>query len=72
MFSLEEDGDTHFIIMDYGDSETLSEHVPSDGMELDAFFATFIPLSDALSHAHQQVRVHRDFKPGDIVMAEDA
>jgi serine/threonine protein kinase len=41
-------------------------------MELDTFFATFIPLSDALSHAHQQGRVHRDFKPGYIMVAKDA
>lgn len=45
-----------FIVMEYVDGGTLSEHIPSDGMDLDTFFDTFIPLSDTLAHAHQQGR----------------
>ena len=74
--SIEEDGDTagaalHFIVMEFVDGETLSERIPPDGMDLDVFFDTFIPLADALAHAHQQGRVHRDLKPGNIMVAKD-
>ena len=55
----------------FRDGETLTEHIPPDGMDLDTFFSTFIPLSDALSHAHQQGRVHRDLKPANIMVARD-
>ena len=45
-----------FIVMEYVDGETLAERIPSDGMDLDISFDTFIPLADALAHAHQQGR----------------
>ena len=71
IYSIEEaDGQT-FITMEYVEGKTLSAHVPSDGMDLDTFFATFIPLADALAHAHGHGRIHRDLKPANIMIAED-
>ena len=74
--SIEKDDDPngdpiHFIVMEFVDGETLSDRVPPGGMELDAFFETFIPLADALALAHEQGRVHRDIKPGNIMVAKD-
>ena len=69
--SIEEADNVLFIVMEYVDGETLSERIPPDGMDLDVFFSTFIPLADALAHAHQQGRVHRDLKPANIMVAED-
>jgi eukaryotic-like serine/threonine-protein kinase len=69
--ALEEVDDQLFIVMEYVDGQTLAEAIPEGGMDLDAFFATFIPLADALAHAHDQGRVHRDIKPGNIMLAKD-
>ena len=33
IFSLEEDGNTHFIVMEYVDGETLADIIPPDGLE---------------------------------------
>jgi len=40
-------------------------------MALDTFFNIFIPLADALAHAHSQGRIHRDLKPANILIATD-
>ena len=62
---------TLFIVMEYVEGQPLSSHIPSDGMDLDTFFATFIPLADALAHAHGHGRIHRDIKPGNIMIDTD-
>jgi eukaryotic-like serine/threonine-protein kinase len=69
--SIEDADGVMFIVMEYVDGQTLAEAIPEGGMDLDAFFATFIPLADALAHAHEQGRVHRDIKPGNIMIAKD-
>lgn len=71
IFALEEIDDSLFIVMEYVDGQTLAEAIPKGGMDLDTFFATFIPLADALTHAHDQGRGHRDIKPGNIMLAKD-
>ena len=60
-----------FIVMEHVKGVSLQDCIPTDGMDLDTFFETFIPLADALSHAHSQGRIHRDLKPGNIMIAED-
>ena len=69
--ALEEADGVLFIVMEYVEGDSLKAHIPSDGMDLDTFFATFIPLADALSHAHGHGRIHRDLKPGNIMITED-
>jgi eukaryotic-like serine/threonine-protein kinase len=69
--SLEEIDDQLLIVMEHVEGHTLKEAIPEGGMELEQFFDTFIPLADALAHAHAQGRIHRDLKPANIMIAED-
>ena len=62
---------TLFIVMEFVEGQPLYAHIPQDGMDLETFFSIFIPLSDALSHAHTHDVTHRDLKPGNIMIAED-
>ena len=62
---------TLFIVMEYVEGQPLYAHIPQDGMDLDTFFRIFLPLSDALAHAHTHDVTHRDIKPGNIMIAED-
>jgi eukaryotic-like serine/threonine-protein kinase len=70
--SIEEDQGELFITMEYVDGKTLVDHIPSTGLDTDQFFEWFIPLSDALAHAHEHGRVHRDLKPANIMIRQDA
>ena len=71
IYSIEEADDVLFIVMEHVEGKTLAEHIPSEGMELEAFFSVFIPLADALAHAYDNGRVHRDIKPGNIMLTGD-
>ena len=69
--SLEESDNILCITMEYVEGKTLAEHIPEGGMDLETFFATFIPLTDALAHAHELGWTHRDLKPGNIMLSSD-
>ena len=71
IYSIEEADDQTFIAMEYVDGKTLSEHIPSDGLDIDQFFDWFLPLTNALAHAHEHGRIHRDLKPGNIMIASN-
>jgi serine/threonine protein kinase len=69
IYSIEEAEGQTFITMEYVDGET--QQISDDGLEVDQFFKWFIPLADALSHAHEHGRIHRDLKPANIMIRED-
>ena len=60
-----------FIVMEYVPGTTLTQHIPQDGLALDRFFEWFLPLSDALAHAHEHHITHRDLKPGNIMITPE-
>src|SRR5262245_24701353 len=63
LHSVEESGPLLFLTMELVHGRTLAELVPRGGMSLEKFFATAIPLANALAAAHQRGIVHRDLKP---------
>jgi Tol biopolymer transport system component len=69
--SVEEVEGVHFYTMEYVKGKTLSELIPKAGLALAKFFDVAIPLSDAVSTAHEHGITHRDLKPDNIMVTEE-
>ena len=71
IYSVEDIDDKPFITMEYVDGRTLDAVTPSEGMDIGKFLETFIQVADALKHAHENGVIHRDIKPGNIMLTAD-
>lgn len=71
VYSVEEtDEQRVFITMEYIEGRPLDELIPDGGLDLRTFLEFFVPIADALAHAHQKGIVHRDIKPGNVMITE--
>ena len=59
------------ITMEYVEGQTLDHLIPDEGLEIKRFLEWFEPLAGALSHAHKRGVVHRDIKPGNLMISDD-
>ena len=67
----EEDG-TYFIVMEYVDGRTLSTMLRQDGPLLpDRAAGIGADVAAALSFAHRHEVIHRDVKPGNVIITND-
>ncbi|MFH2056000.1 MAG: serine/threonine-protein kinase [bacterium] len=66
----QEEGKT-YIVMEYVDGPTLAKMLQRRGvMPVDDTLAIFVQVLRALGHAHSKGVVHRDIKPGNIMLTE--
>lgn len=62
-----------YLVMDYVDGESLESRLKNDSyLEVSTAIDIFIQICDALSHAHQHSIIHRDIKPGNIIITRQA
>ena len=69
--SVEQADGVHFITMELVKGKTLAELLPKKGFPVDEFFDIAIPLADAIAAAHEQSIIHRDVKPGNVMVTDD-
>ncbi len=65
------DDDTQsFIVMQYAEGKTLKEVIHGGALELNTALTIAIQIAEALACAHEQNIVHRDIKPGNIILTK--
>jgi TolB-like protein len=59
-----------FIVMDWYEGETLEARVPEGGMDLGETLTIALQVAEGLAEAHARGVVHRDIKPGNILITK--
>jgi serine/threonine protein kinase len=66
---IDQDGNLHFIVMEYVDGSNLLEIVKKFGpMEIDRAVSYAKQIAEALEYAFQNGIIHRDVKPGNVLV----
>ncbi len=66
------DDDQPYVVMDYLRGKSLDALIKDDGpLELERFARICVQVCSALDHAHKKGIVHRDIKPGNIVLMDE-
>ena len=70
--AFEEEGGSPFLVMDYIDGQTLDDYFAEKGkLTEDETVKLLKPIAAALDYAHTQGVVHRDVKPGNVMIRKD-
>ncbi|KAB2967629.1 MAG: serine/threonine protein kinase, partial [Thermoanaerobaculia bacterium] len=70
--AIEEIEGVRFLAMEYVEGRTLDELIPPGGFPLPEFLRIAMPVAEALAAAHARGILHRDLKPGNIMVGPDA
>jgi serine/threonine-protein kinase len=65
-------GDTHYISMEFLDGEGLDRLIESRKMPMPVVVEIMVRVAEALQHIHAQGIIHRDIKPGNIMVLKGA
>lgn len=71
IYSVEEHEGLPFLTMELIEGKTLSELIPADGMSPDQILDVAVQLADGLAAAHEQGVLHRDLKPGNVMVGAE-
>jgi serine/threonine protein kinase/tetratricopeptide (TPR) repeat protein len=71
LYSVEHDGDVHFLTMELIDGQRLDDAITQGGMAFPQVAALGRELAEALAAAHDRGIVHRDLKPANIMITAE-
>jgi len=71
LFSVEDEDGIRFLTMELIEGQTLTALIPPSGLPLPRLLELAIPLTDALAAAHERGVVHRDLKPGNVMVTRE-
>ncbi len=62
-------GDPYFV-MEYVDGVPITEYAAAHALSTQRRLDLFLQVCDAIQHAHRNLTVHRDLKPGNVLVTE--
>jgi serine/threonine-protein kinase len=62
---------TPWLAMEYVEGRSLTEHCAAKGLDVAQRLGLFVKVCDAVQFAHRNLVVHRDLKPGNILVGDD-
>jgi non-specific serine/threonine protein kinase/serine/threonine-protein kinase len=65
------EGGLPYVVLEYVEGRPLLEHCEAQDLDLADRLRLFRQVCDAVDHAHRSLVVHRDLKPGNILVAAD-
>ncbi|GED58336.1 Stk1 family PASTA domain-containing Ser/Thr kinase [Brevibacillus formosus] len=72
VYDVGQDGDTHYMVMEYIEGYTLKEVIIQRGaLPVEEAVRIAEQICDALDHAHQNQIIHRDIKPHNIMIGKN-
>jgi eukaryotic-like serine/threonine-protein kinase len=60
-----------FLVMEYLEGQTLAERLLKGPLTISEVLQYSVQLADALAHAHRRGLVHRDLKPGNVMLTDE-
>jgi serine/threonine protein kinase len=64
------EGDVAFLVMEHIEGETLAERLKKGPVPLNEALTYAVQIAEALDKAHRQGVVHRDLKPGNVMLTK--
>jgi hypothetical protein len=71
IFGFEEDGGTHFLVMELVEGDTLADRVGRGAIPVGESLKLALQIAEALKAAHEKGVIHRDLKPANIKVTDD-
>ena len=70
LYDIGRQDDVDFLVMEYLEGETLADRLAKAALPLDQALRFAVEIADALDQAHRHGVVHRDLKPGNIMLTK--